>query len=60
MPQITQFLRRAVQTNANGIATVCGDRQHDWTIFAARTARLAGALTALGLDRIAASLRSSR
>ena len=55
MPQITQFLRRAVQINATGVATICGDRRQDWTTFASQTARLAGALTALGYrpgDRI--------
>ncbi len=55
MPQITQFLRRAVQTNATGIATVFGTRRQDWATFADRTVRLAGALTALGFrpgDRI--------
>lgn len=55
MPQITQFLRRAVQVNAAGVATICGDRRQDWATFASRTARLAGALTALGYrqgDRI--------
>jgi acyl-CoA synthetase (AMP-forming)/AMP-acid ligase II len=55
MPQITQFLRRAVQTNRHGTATVCGDRRQDWGTFASRAARLAGALAGLGFrpgDRI--------
>src|SRR4051794_23899824 len=55
MPQITQFLRRAVQTNRHGTATVCGDRRQDWNAFASRAARLAGALAGLGFrpgDRI--------
>ena len=55
MPRITQFLRRAVQTNASGIATLDGDRQQDWTTFHHRVERLAGALHALGFqpgDRI--------
>ena len=55
MPQITQFLRRAEQTNGHGMATVCGTRRQDWTSFASRIARLAGALGALGFqpgDRI--------
>jgi long-chain acyl-CoA synthetase len=64
MPQITQFLRRAVQTNATGIATICDGRRQDWASFAARAARLAGALSALGYrpgDRIGIlSLNSDR
>ena len=55
MPQITQFLRRAVQTNPKGLATVYAGRQQDWLTFSARAARLAGALTGLGYqpgDRI--------
>jgi long-chain acyl-CoA synthetase len=55
MPQITQFLRRALQVNRGGIATIFQDRTQDWATFAARTARLAGALQALGYqpgDRI--------
>ena len=53
--QITQFMRRAVQTNGNGIATRMGERTHTWHQFAGRCARLAGALTGLGLvkgDRV--------
>ncbi len=56
MTQITQFLRRAVQTNGNGTATVFAGRRHTWQEFAERCARLAGALNALGYkpgDRIA-------
>jgi long-chain acyl-CoA synthetase len=55
MSQITQFLRRAVQINGRGIATICGDRRQDWASFANRVSRLAGGLTALGFkpgDRI--------
>ena len=55
MPQITQFLRRAVQTNPKGLATVYAGRQQDWLTFSTRAARLAGALTELGYqpgDRI--------
>lgn len=55
MPQITQFLRRAVQTNGQGIATICGTRTQNWRQFADRSARLAGALLGLGYrqgDRI--------
>ena len=55
MTQITQFLRRAVQTNGGDVATVCGDRTQSWHQFAGRVARLAGALQGLGYrpgDRI--------
>jgi long-chain acyl-CoA synthetase len=55
MPQITQFLRRALQVNRSGTATIFGQRIQDWAAFATRTAKLAGALTALGFqpgDRI--------
>ena len=55
MTQITQFLRRAVQTNGKDIATVCGERTQSWHQFADRVARLAGALQGLGYrpgDRI--------
>jgi long-chain acyl-CoA synthetase len=55
MPQITQFLRRALQVNPSGTATIFQERTQDWTTFAARAARLAGALNGLGYqpgDRI--------
>jgi acyl-CoA synthetase (AMP-forming)/AMP-acid ligase II len=55
MPQITQLLRRAVQINRAGIATISGDRRQDWATLADRAARLAGALARLGFrpgDRI--------
>lgn len=53
---ITQGLKRAVQVNGEGIATIDGERQHTWREFADRVARLAGALLGLGLkpdDRVA-------
>ncbi len=61
---ITQTLRRAVQVNSDGLATVMGNRQHTWTKFAERVAKLAGAFRKLGLEpdsRIAIlSLNSDR
>jgi long-chain acyl-CoA synthetase len=55
MVQITQMLRRAVQINAQGAATICEGRGRTWAQFTARVARLAGAIAALGYapgDRI--------
>ena len=64
MPQVTHFLRRAVQTNARGVATIDGDRRQDWQTFQDRVARLAGAIRSLGYeagDRIGIlSLNSDR
>lgn len=53
---ITQGLKRAVQVNGGGIATIDGERQHTWREFYDRVSRLAGALLDLGLkpeDRVA-------
>jgi long-chain acyl-CoA synthetase len=53
---LTQGLKRAAQVNRDGIATIDGDRQHSWSEFVLRVAKLAGALKALGLqprDRVA-------
>ncbi|MEZ4727945.1 MAG: long-chain-fatty-acid--CoA ligase [Caldilineaceae bacterium] len=47
---ITQGLKRAVQINGNGIATIDGDRQRTWREVAQRVAKLAGALRQLGLS----------
>ncbi len=64
MTQISQFVRRAVQTGANKLATVCGDRHRTWQEFDDRIRRLAGAMHGLGLkpgDRIGIlSLNSDR
>jgi long-chain acyl-CoA synthetase len=64
MTQISQFVRRAVQTGANKLATVCGDRQRTWREFDNRIRRLAGAVHGLGLkpgDRVGIlSLNSDR
>jgi long-chain acyl-CoA synthetase len=48
---ITQTLRRAVQINAKGTATICGERRQTWAQFKDRVARLAGALKALDIGR---------
>ncbi len=47
---ITQGLKRAVQTNGSGIATVDGERQRTWVELAERASRLAGGLKELGLS----------
>src|SRR6202795_230243 len=55
MVQITQFLRRAVQTRPDGIALECEGRIRTWREFEARAAALAGAMAGLGYrpgDRI--------
>jgi acyl-CoA synthetase (AMP-forming)/AMP-acid ligase II len=61
---ITQTLRRAVQINAKGTATIFGERRRTWTQFQERVARLAGALKDLNVgraDRVAIlSLNSDR
>ena len=46
---ITQGLKRAVQTNGRGIATMDGERKRTWAEFRERVAKLAGALQSLGL-----------
>ncbi len=51
MMYITQGLKRAALVNAQGIATIDGERQHTWREFAERVTRLAGALVSLGLKR---------
>jgi long-chain acyl-CoA synthetase len=53
---ITQGLKRAVQVNGEGIATIDGERQRTWREFCDRVSRLAGALLDIGLkhdDRVA-------
>jgi long-chain acyl-CoA synthetase len=61
---ITQTLRRAVQINARGTATIFGERRQTWQQFQERVARLAGALKELNVgaaDRVAIlSLNSDR
>ena len=41
---ITQSLRRALQINPNGIATIDGEQQQTWVEFAQRVAKLASGL----------------
>ena len=41
---ITQSLRRALQINSNGVATIDGERQQTWAEFAHRITKLAGGL----------------
>ena len=56
MMHITQGLRRAATVNAQGIATIDGERRTTWQEFADQVARLAGALISLGFkteDRVA-------
>src|SRR5215831_9333120 len=47
---LTQGLRRAVQINRSGTATIFGERQRTWGEVLERVRRLAGALRALGLS----------
>lgn len=47
---ITQGLKRAVQVNRKGIATIDGERQQTWEVFAQRVSKFAGALSKLGLQ----------
>lgn len=53
---ITQTLRRAVQINGKGIATIFGERRRTWAQFQERVARLASALKDMNVgqeDRVA-------
>ncbi|MFC3615150.1 long-chain fatty acid--CoA ligase [Lutimaribacter marinistellae] len=62
--QIASVLRRAVQTNPNGLATIYGERRQTWLQLQDRVARLASGLRSLGMetgDRVALlSLNSDR
>lgn len=62
--QISAMLRRAAQVNPTGIATIHGERQHNWLELLERVQKLAGALQNLGMapnDRVALlSLNSDR
>jgi long-chain acyl-CoA synthetase len=61
---VTHGLRRALQVNPNGLATVFGMRRRTWRELGERVARLAGALRTRGVaggDRVAVlSLNSDR
>lgn len=48
---VTQGLRRVLQTNPTGIATVDGDRRRTWREIGDRVAKLAGGLQRLGIQR---------
>jgi long-chain acyl-CoA synthetase len=53
---VTHGLRRALQVNAGGTATVFGERRRTWAEVGERVARAAGALRAMGVgagDRVA-------
>ena len=60
----TQGLRRALQINPNGLATVFGDRRRNWREIGERVSRLAAGLRGLGAnpgERVAVlSLNSDR
>lgn len=47
---ITHGLRRALQVNPNGLATVFGDRRRNWREIGQRVPRLAGGLRSLGIS----------
>ena len=46
---LTQSLKRAMQVNRDGLATVFADRERNWTECGTRVAKLAGALQGLGI-----------
>src|SRR5262245_2078616 len=48
---LTQGLRRAVQINRSGIATIFGERRRTWSDVLDRVRRFAGALHGLGLSQ---------
>ncbi|HVV43163.1 MAG TPA: long-chain fatty acid--CoA ligase [Nitrobacter sp.] len=48
---VTQGLRRVMQTSSRGLATVDGERRRSWRDVGDRVARLAGALQHLGIQR---------
>ena len=59
---VTQGLRRVLQTNPEGIATVDGERRRSWREIGERVSRLAGGLLELGVkrgDRVAVLMLNS-
>ena len=62
--KISSTIRRNMQVNGKGNATIFGDRRHSWNQFGDRIAKLAAGLTGLGLqtgDRVAVlSLNNDR
>jgi long-chain acyl-CoA synthetase len=59
---LTQGLRRVLQTNPTGIATVDGDRRRSWREIGERVAKLAGGLQQRGIkrgDRVAVLMLNS-
>lgn len=48
--EITQGLKRAVQTNGQKVATIDGEREFTWIQFQERVSKFAGALKKLGLS----------
>ena len=48
---LTQCLHRTVQSHPERVATICGNRQHNYRQYADRVARFAGALQRLGMAR---------
>ena len=59
---ITQGLRRVLQTNPHGIAAIDGERRRTWRGIGDRVAKLAGALQGLGVksgDRVAVLMLNS-
>jgi long-chain acyl-CoA synthetase len=61
---VTQGVKRTLQQNRHGSATIFGERTRSWAEFVERVARLAGGLGGLGVgsgDRVAIlSLNSDR
>jgi long-chain acyl-CoA synthetase len=59
---VTQGLRRVLQTNPEGIATIDGERRRSWREIGERVARFAGGLRQLGVkrgDRVAVLMLNS-